>query len=68
MGFNGFFSQCCLRRLQWKRKETLKMLLGQIIDILSNGRGRTRGFQALDNLCNFLLRWCRQIKKNIRFL
>ena len=42
--------QCCLRRWQWKRKEILRMLLGQIIEI------------------KFLLRWWRQIKRNIRFL
>ena len=60
--------QCCLRRLQWKRKEILRMLLGQIIDIWSNGHGRTRRFHSLDNSSNFLLRWRRQIKRNIRFL
>ena len=41
------------------------MLLGQIIDIWSNGQGRTIGFHALDNSCNLLLRWWRQIKRNI---
>ena len=61
-------SQCYLRGWQWKRKEILRMLLGQIIDISSNGHGRSRGFYALDNSCNFLLRWQRQIKRNIRFL
>ena len=60
--------QCCLRRLQWKRKEILRMLLGQIIDIWSNGHGRTRRLHSLDNSSNFLLRWRRQIKRNIRFL
>ena len=55
--------QCCLRRWQWKRKETLRMLLGQIIDHWSNGHGRTRGFHALDSSCNFLLKWRRQIKR-----
>ena len=60
--------QCYLRGWQWKRKEILRMLLGQIIDILSNGHGRTRGFYALDNSGNFLLRWRRQMKRNIRFL
>ena len=59
--------QCCLRRWQWNRKDILRMLLGQIIDIWSNRHGRTRGFHALDNSCNFLLRWRRQIKRNIRF-
>ena len=33
--------------------------LEQIVDIWSNGHGRTRGFQVLDNLGNFLLRWRR---------
>ena len=60
--------QCCLRRWKWNRKDILRMLLGQIIDIWSNRHGRTRGFHALDNSCNFLLRWRRQIKRNIRFL
>ena len=41
--------------------------LKQIIDVWFNGHGRTRGFRALDNSCNFLLRWQRQIKRNIRF-
>ena len=58
---------CCLKRWQ-KRKEILRMLLGQMIDIWSNGHGRTRGFHAVDSSCNFLLRWRRQIKSNIRFL
>ena len=56
--------QCCLRRWKWNRKDILRMLLGQIIDIWSN----RHGFHALDNSCNFLLRWRRQIKRNIRFL
>ena len=60
--------QCFLRRWQWKRKEILRMLLGQIIDIWSNGHGRTRKFHELDNWCNFLLRWLTQIKRSIRFL
>ena len=60
--------QCCLKKWQWKRKDILRMLLGQIIDIWSNGHGRTRGFHALDSSCNFLLRWRRQIERNIRFL
>ena len=61
--------QGCQIRWQWKRKEILRrMLLGQIIDIWSNSHGRTRGFHALDNLSNFLLRWQRQIGRNIRFL
>ena len=44
------------------------MLLGQVIDIWPNEHGRTRGFHALDNSCNFLIRWRRQVKRNIRFL
>ena len=38
--------------------------LKQIIDIWSNRDGGTRGFHALDNSCNFLLRWRRKIKRN----
>ena len=60
--------QYYLRRWQWKGKEILRMLLGQIIDIWSNGHRRTRGFHALDSLCSLLLRWRRQIKRNIRIL
>ena len=41
--------QSCLRRWQWKRKEILRMLLGQIINIWSNEHGRTWQFHALDN-------------------
>ena len=51
---------CCLRKWPWKRKEILRMLLRQIIDIWSNGHSRTRRFHALDNLCYFLLRWQRK--------
>ena len=68
---NAFGLKNCQRSLtrwKWKRKEIFRMLLGQIIAIWSNGHGRTRGFHALDNSCNFLLRWWRQIKRNIRFL
>ena len=42
--------------------------LKQIIDVWSNGYGGARGLHALDNLCNFLLRWRGKIKRNIRFL
>ena len=56
------------KRMTMKKERDFENALGQIIDILSNGHGRTRGFYALDNSCNFLLRWRRQIKRNIRFL
>ena len=36
--------------------------LKQIIDIWSNGYGRTKGFHVLDNSCNFLLRWGDKLK------